>query len=263
MAIFHGNIMSVCLGRTVPIIAVIPSGSFGAIVGIPKPDGPFRTLYLLHGIGGDHTDWLYNTGIAALAEARGIAVILPSGENGFYVDAAGGANYGQYIGKELVTATRGIFNLSDQRKDTYIAGLSMGGYGALRNGLKYSDTFAGAAGLSPALVVGHPELYDEKAKFPFLRPSYQKRTFGDVTKITGSDRDIYALASKRKDEGALPRLYLACGTEDELLPASRDYHKHLAAENIPVTYEEGPGGHEWDFWRTYLIRVLDWMAAED
>jgi putative tributyrin esterase len=260
MAIFHGSILSVSLGRSVPICAIVPAGGFAAIMGQPKPAGPFKTLYLLHGIGGDQTDWLYGSTIAAQAEAARIAVIMPAGENSFYVDAPGGANYSRFIGDELVTATRGIFNLSDRREDTFIAGLSMGGYGALHNGLKHGGRFGGAAALSAALVVGQPEIYSEDDSFPFLRPSYHERTFGDLAKIAGSEFDLSALARERKLQGNLPRLFMACGTEDSLLGANRKYRDFLVSEGIDVMYEEGPGGHDWKFWDTIIARVLAWMS---
>lgn len=259
MAIIQGNIMSNALQRTVPFAAILPTGDFGVIMGKPKPKGPFKTLYLLHGIGGDHMDWLIGSSIAAMAEEKGIAVIMPSAENGFYVDAAGGADYGRYVGEELVRTTREIFNLSTKREDTFIAGLSMGGYGALRNGLKYSDTFGYAAGLSSALVVDEASAPDDSSWFPFLRRSYFQRTFGDLSKISCSDLDLYALAKTRQQEIKLPRLYLACGTDDELVRENRAFRDYLQAEEIPVTYEEGPGGHEWSFWNTYIAKVLNWL----
>lgn len=263
MAVLQGNLLSTSLGRNVPFSAVIPTGNFGILLGIPRPQGPFKTLYLLHGIGSDHTDWLYNTSISAMAEAYGVAVIMPSGENGFYVDAGGGSDYGRFIGEELVRLTRGIFNLSGNRADTYIAGLSMGGFGALRNGIKYSETFGGAAGLSSALVVTPDLVIDEESPFPFTRKSFYQRAFGDIELLNGSDRDLYTLAQQRAQTGALPRLYMACGTEDSLRPANLALRDHWLSLGIPVTYDEGPGGHEWKFWDTYIAKVLAWMTGSD
>ncbi len=259
MAIIHGSFTSHCLQRTVPFSAIIPSGGFGVIMGQSKPQGPFKTLVLLHGIGDDNTAWLMGTSIAALAEAKGIAVIMPAGENGFYVDAPSGPKYGQFIGEELMSTMRGLFNLSARREDTFIAGLSMGGYGALRNGLKYSDTFSHAAGLSSALVVDKAVFSDESHPFVFTRRSYARRTFGDLEKIKGSDIDLHVLARDCKQQGKLPKIYMACGTEDQLILNNREFHDFLVAESIPVTYEEGPGGHEWDFWNTYIAKVLKWL----
>ena len=129
------------LKRTITINAILPTDKF-VRPGTPKPEKkPFKTLYLLHGIFGNYTDWVAGTRIQRWAQDNDLAVIMPSGENGFYVDHPGRGDqlYGEFIGQELVQFTRDLFHLSDKREDTYIAGLSMGGYGALRNGLKYAE----------------------------------------------------------------------------------------------------------------------------
>ena len=138
MAIIEVNFISQCLMRTVTFNAIIPADKFGPQAAAQQK--PFKTLYLLHGI-------------QAWAEANDLAVIMPSGENRFYLDdEKSGERYGEFIGRELVEFTRKLFPLSDRREDTFIAGLSMGGYGALRNGLKYAETFGCVAGLSSALI---------------------------------------------------------------------------------------------------------------
>ena len=141
MAIIEVNFISKCLMRVVTFNAIIPVDKFG-----PQAENaeqkPLKTLYLLHGIFGNYTDWVNGTRIQAWAEANDLAVIMPSGENRFYLDdEKSGELYGEFIGKELVEFTRKLFPLSDKREDTFIAGLSMGGYGAIRNGLKYAENF--------------------------------------------------------------------------------------------------------------------------
>src|SRR5690606_9197863 len=126
--------LSRSLKRKVAFNAIIPGDSGDPR--LPAAEGPFKTLYLLHGIFGNHTDWLTNSRIQMLAESRNLAVIMPAGDNAFYLDQTDrGDLYGQFVGQELVAATRAMFNLSHRREDTFIAGLSMGGYGAIRNGL--------------------------------------------------------------------------------------------------------------------------------
>jgi putative tributyrin esterase len=226
--------------------------------------GPFRTLYLLHGVNGNCSGWLTGTNVKRYAEQKGLAVVMPSGANSFYVDHPNGDQYGDFIGRELVETTRRMFPLSEKREDTFLAGLSMGGYGALRNGLKYAGTFGAAAGLSSGLLLdalvsaaltGSPT--------PCFEKEFYESVFGDLTKLKGSDLDPEALVKKRKTAGLpLPRLYLACGTEDPLLDCSRSFHRFLDAENVPHVYEEGPGAHEWDFWDRYIRRVIDWLFAQ-
>ena len=102
----------------------------------------YKTLYLLHGLLGNYTDWVTRTRIQEWAEAKNLVVVMPSGDNSFYVDQEVKNNdFGIFIGTELIEVTRKMFHLSNRRDDTFIAGLSMGGFGALRNGLKYYSKF--------------------------------------------------------------------------------------------------------------------------
>lgn len=141
MAFIQVSFMSKTLMRTVPLQVILPVDKF--TFGQPeREEKPFKTLYLLHGIFGNETDWVHGTRIQRWAEEKNLAVVMPAGENAFYVDQPSiGAMHGQFIGEELVEITRKMFPLSRKREDTFIGGLSMGGFGALRNGLKYHDTF--------------------------------------------------------------------------------------------------------------------------
>jgi S-formylglutathione hydrolase FrmB len=230
-----------------------------------REDGPYKSLYLLHGVFGNYTDWVTRTNIQRWAEAKDLAVVMPSGDNMFYVDNPGvNNNYGEYIGKELVEITRKMFPLSHKREDTYIAGLSMGGYGAVRNGLKYHDTFGCIAGLSSALITeGIEKRTNDVSSFLESR-SYAEGCFGDLEKIAESDKNPKWLAKKLVEEKAdIPKIYLACGEEDHLLNVNRDFRDYLKSLGIEATYEEGPGAHEWDFWDRYIKRVLDWLPLEN
>lgn len=260
MAIIEVNFISKCLMRTVTFNAIIPVDKFG-----PQAENaeqkPLKTLYLLHGIFGNYTDWVNGTRIQAWAEANDLAVIMPSGENRFYLDdEKSGELYGEFIGKELVEFTRKLFPLSDKREDTFIAGLSMGGYGAIRNGLKYAENFGCVIGLSAALV--HDAWKDANNSAPIFtfRRNYYEAVFGEYDKVKGSDKDPKALLLKLKDEGRpVPKMYLCCGTEDGLVTANRDFRDFLNENGVDLTYVEGPGKHDWVFWDTYIKKVLDWL----
>ena len=147
MALIRMEFRSRTLKRAVPVNVILPAEKFR---------GPFPTLYLLHGLTDNCSAWLDNTRIRLWAEESGLAVVMPSGENSFYLDilVRDGClgDFGEYIGRELVDVTRELFPLSCRREDTFLAGLSMGGYGACRNALKYSETFGKAAILSGALI---------------------------------------------------------------------------------------------------------------
>ena len=260
MAIIEVNFISKCLMRTVTFNAIIPVDKFG-----PQAENaeqkPLKTLYLLHGIFGNYTDWVNGTRIQAWAEANDLAVIMPSGENRFYLDdEKSGELYGEFIGKELVEFTRKLFPLSDKREDTFIAGLSMGGYGAIRNGLKYAENFGCVIGLSAALVHDTWKDADNSAPIFTFRRNYYEAIFGEYDKVKGSDKDPKALLLKMKEEGRpVPKMYLCCGTEDGLVTANRDFRDFLNENGVDLTYVEGPGKHDWVFWDTYIKKVLDWL----
>ncbi len=260
MAIIEVNFISKCLMRTVTFNAIIPVDKFG-----PQAEDaeqkPLKTLYLLHGIFGNYTDWVNGTRIQAWAEANDLAVIMPSGENRFYLDdEKSGELYGEFIGKELVEFTRKLFPLSDKREDTFIAGLSMGGYGAIRNGLKYAENFSCVIGLSAALVHDTWKDADNSAPIFTFRRNYYEAVFGEYDKVKGSDKDPKALLLKLKEEGRpVPKMYLCCGTEDGLVTANRDFRDFLNENGVDLTYVEGPGKHDWVFWDTYIKKVLDWL----
>ena len=260
MAISEVNFISKCLMRTVTFNAIIPVDKFG-----PQAENaeqkPLKTLYLLHGIFGNYTDWVNGTRIQAWAEANDLAVIMPSGENRFYLDdEKSGELYGEFIGKELVEFTRKLFPLSDKREDTFIAGLSMGGYGAIRNGLKYAENFGCVIGLSAALVHDTWKDADNSAPIFTFRRNYYEAIFGEDDKVKGSDKDPKALLLKLKEEGRpVPKMYLCCGTEDGLVTANRDFRDFLNENGVDLTYVEGPGKHDWVFWDTYIKKVLDWL----
>ena len=260
MAIIEVNFISKCLMRTVTFNVIIPVDKFG-----PQTENaeqkPLKTLYLLHGIFGNYTDWVNGTRIQAWAEANDLAVIMPSGENRFYLDdEKSGELYGEFIGKELVEFTRKLFPLSDKREDTFIAGLSMGGYGAIRNGLKYAENFGCVIGLSAALVHDTWKDADNSAPIFTFRRNYYEAIFGEYDKVKGSDKDPKALLLKLKEEGRpVPKMYLCCGTEDDLVTANRDFRDFLNENGVDLTYVEGPGKHDWVFWDTYIKKVLDWL----
>ena len=266
MALIRMDLFSKCLMRTVPVTAVVPVDNTRYEGDPVRPaDRPYKTLYLLNGLYGSHIDWVSATGVMMWAQERSLAVIMPSGENRFYVDcAATGEEYGRFIGEELVELTRRMFHLSREREDTYIAGLSMGGYGAMRNGLKYGEIFGCAAALSGAFLMDRLPTLDNSSPDYTQRRSYYEAVFGDLNRLPGSDADCEALYLRRKEAGLpIPRLYMACGTEDFLIEPNRKYRDFLRKQGADLQYEEGPGIHDFHFWSEYLQHVLDWLPLEE
>lgn len=265
MAYLQVNFLSQSLLRTVTVNVLLPADKM-EFPGMPKSPGPpYKTLYLLHGVFGNYTDWIQGTNIQRWAEEKNLAVIMPSGENLFYLDQeASHALYGEYVGRELVEITRKMFPLSDRREDTFIAGLSMGGYGALRNGLKYHKTFGCIGALSSALIIDGLEARTDEHPFFIETKSYAEAVFGELAKVKESDKNPEWLAGKLKEEGAeIPKIYMACGEEDSLLEANKKFFHFLKDTGINAYFSTSAGGHEWDFWNRHIKEMLDWLPLDE
>lgn len=264
MAFIQMNLLSQSLMRTVPVNVIIPADKM-VFPGMPvREDKPYKTLYLLHGIFGNYTDWVNGTRIQRYAEENDLAVVMPSGDNAFYLDRPEAMNnYGEFIGRELVELTRKIFPLSHKREDTYIGGLSMGGYGAIRNGLKYHDTFGAITALSSALIVDGLNDRTNDTPNPIERRDYAETVFGNLSEVLTSDKNPkYLVEQLKKENVQFPAIYMACGQDDFLLGANKDFAKFLQDNGVEVTFEVGPGNHEWDFWDTYIKKAMDWLPLE-
>lgn len=264
MALVNVNFFSQSLMRTVTFQAILPVDK--VVDGKRQETKEYKTLYLLHGIFGDCFDWNNSTRIQSWAQNHNLVVIMPSGENKFYVDNEKRLEYfSKFIGEELVEVTRAMFPLSSKKEDTFIAGLSMGGYGAIVNGLKYHNTFGYIAGLSCAFILEQAINSKDGDDIPYLnKRTYLESVFGNLDELIGSDKDYKALIKKLKKENqSIPHIYMACGTEDFLLNENRDYRDFLISNNVDVTYEEGPGSHNWIFWDQYICHVLEWLPLDD
>jgi len=218
----------------------------------------YPTLYLLHGLSDDHTIWMRRTSIERYATEHNIAVVMPAVARSFYQDMASGPKYWTFLSEELPALCRHYFPLSTAREDTFAAGLSMGGYGALRLGLAKPEKFAAVASLSGALDLARRL---REAGKPFARIDREEWVgiIGPELKAP-AESDLWLLASKvAASSEPKPALYLSCGTEDELLADTHTFREQLDAVGLPVTYHESPGAHEWSYWDAQIQRVLDWL----
>ena len=221
-------------------------------------------VYLLHGLEDNCTGWARYTSVERYAREKNAALVMPEVQRSFYADMDRGLPYFTFIHDELPEICRGFFGFSAKREKNYLMGLSMGGYGAIRNGLKYHKTFSHIAGLSSGIMLEDILNSTNEPVMPFMRRSYYESVFGDLSQLEGSDMDYKALICKLKEEKAdIPKIYLCCGTEDFLLKYNRDYRDFLTEKGVAVTYEEGPGAHEWDFWDTYIKKVMEWLPLDE
>jgi len=220
----------------------------------------FKVLYLLHGLHGDSNSWLQMTSIVRYAQEANIAVVMPGVGNSFYQDMACGERFFTYMTQELPKFIQGLFPVSKKREDTYLAGLSMGGYGAYFLGLRCPEQYSAIASLSGALDIGF-RVTGTAAVQGGPPPFYAESCFGDLRKIAGSDRDIFTLFEQAREKGLLPRMYQSCGTEDFLYSMNVLSHKTLTKMGASITYYEIPGmAHEWALWDEEIRRVLKWLA---
>lgn len=248
---------SKALKRLVSFRAVLPSERF-------RP--PYPTLYLLHGLTGNSASWLHYTSIRRLAETKGLAVVMPSGENSFYLDilVRDGClgDFGEYIGRELVDFTRDMLPLSRRREDTCIGGFSMGGYGALRNGLKYHDTFG-----KIIVFAGAVHFYEYSREWVRTKGNVagELMNFGDLDATQHTDRNPRVLireieALNRSDGGQhFPAIRMTCGDEDSLLDANGALAEALRQAGADVGWYPVPGRHEYQFCDAAMPAMLDWL----
>jgi len=253
MAFFDCHFFSESLGLTVSAYVLLPQGS------PTKRSKGHPTLYLLHGLSDDHTLWLRRTGIERYATERNLAVVMPAVARSFYQDMASGPRYWTYVSEELPKLMRQFFPLSPERADTFAAGLSMGGYGALRLGLALPRRFAAAASLSGALDLVR-RLRESGKEGSRVSKTEWDAIAGPGMDAAGSDKDLQHLARRvASGSGPKPALYLSCGTEDDLLGDSRAFHRHLDSLGYTHRYEESPGGHEWAYWDQQIGHAIAWL----
>lgn len=216
------------------------------------------TLYLLHGLSDDHTIWMRRTSLERYVEGRRLAVVMPSVHRSFYTDMASGGRYWQFISRDVPGAARTMFRLSNRRGDNFVAGLSMGGYGAFKLALRQPRHWAAAASLSGAMDITRRFLGE-----PGDRLAEMQRIFGSARAARGSDNDLFHLATRlRRSTQPRPALYQLCGDQDFLHPENLAFRDHCRKLGLALRYEEDAGfGHTWDYWDLGIRRVLDWLEG--
>lgn len=222
------------------------------------PQHKFRTLYLLHGYTDDHTAWQRWTSIERYVEGLDLAVVMPAAQNSFYTDMARGGKYLTYLTEELPAILADLFPLSTKREDTFVAGLSMGGYGAFKLALSRPDRYAAAASLSGALdACQMVKEHDDPENPAWL--AFMRTVFGDLEKVPGSEHDLFTLAGKVSKRKVKPRLFQYCGTTDFLYADNIRFRDHVGGLGFDYTYEEDGGDHAWPYWDAVIQKVLAWM----
>ncbi len=220
-----------------------------------------KTLFLLHGYTGDGENWVPEW----LCDKYNVAVVCPSGENGFWLDGlSSGHAYAKFLGEELPRYMQKTFNLAKDKDETFVMGLSMGGFGALHTALKYPEVFGKAAALSSALIHNEVAKMKEGEGNEVANYEYYRECFGEPSKLAESENNPEFLVKKLKAEGKeFPQIIMACGTEDFLIENNRKFHQFLVDNGVPHTYDESTGIHDMVFWSKCVEKYIPVMFGKE
>jgi len=234
------------IGRMSQFKAIVPEGK----------KGPFPVLYLLHGLSDDHTAWTARTSLERYVESMPLIVVMPNGHRSWYTNAAGkpNENFETYIVSELVSFVDATFPTIPTAQGRALAGLSMGGYGAVKLAVKNPDLFCAAHSFSGALDMASRQGGAEDAWSRELN-----LIFGNH--LTDGTEDIFAIV-KNTPKPALPAISFDCGIDDFLIEHNRKLHAHLDKLDIAHIYQEYPGDHNWQYWDLHIQDALPWIAKQ-
>ena len=240
------------IGQVLPYDALLP-------VGYADSNKRYPVLYLLHGLFGRYDDWVTRTNLAQYATNYDLIIITPEGHDSWYTDSAGTATdkYESYFIRELISDVDARFRTIKERRARGVAGLSMGGYGALKYGLKHPEQFAFAASLSGAL---DPAMRTDDSPgfgWDIFRPSINA-VFGPRSSQTRTTNNLHQIAGglSASQTASLPYIYLDCGLEDGFLATNRELADILLAKKIPHQFRQLPGGHTWAYWDQQVQEIL-------
>lgn len=245
------SVQSTALGRPIKYRVLLPEG-------YDRSARRFPVLYLLHGLDGHYDDWSTRTDLAGKARALPLVVVMPEGEDSWYTNAADGSGrFEDYIVDDLVRDVESKYRVIRARYGRAIAGLSMGGYGAMKIALKHPSLFAAAGSLSGAFDAPDPE-------FAKSFPSHTEKMAGIFGPPGGDARqrnDVFAIAGDAHATGG-PALYFDCGESDRFLASNRRLVAIVQQRGFTYEYHETPGAHAWDYWNRRLAPLLTWVMAQ-
>lgn len=238
MAVIRMTKSSVSLGKRTHINIFVPD---------QLKEGT-KTLYLLHGLSDNNDDWFNNTQLVRAVANRNLVVVCPDGGKSFYSNMKSNYNYFDYIAKELPEYIEKLFPVTGKDEDRYIAGLSMGGYGAFKFALSFPERYAGAASFSGVMdVISRME----NGTFDYS---------GIKDEEIGPKGDLFALAKMAEKSVKKPKLYQWCGTSDFLYEDNKKFRDFIKDMDFDYTYKESEGDHNWECWNEQIKFVLDFFS---
>jgi putative tributyrin esterase len=214
----------------------------------------FPVLYLLHGLYGAYKNWDTRTHLESAAAQLSFLIVTPDADDSWYTNSATKPEdrFEDYIVKDLVSEVDSKYRTIREKRARAIAGLSMGGYGAVKLALKYPELFAFAGSLSGA--------FNATQDLDDLKPEFRAKlleVFGNPGSRTRKENDVFLLLKSSRD---YPYFYVACGTSDFFLDTNRAITAQLAKQQILYEYHETPGGHTWEYWDSELTPLLQAVA---
>ena len=244
MAFLELHCFSQTLNVAVSINVILPEAAQGIGVAAGTPEALPRVLYLLHGYSDDHTIWQRRTSVERYAASRNLAVIMPGVNHSFYLNEWQGERYWDFVSQELPLLVQRFFRVSTAPEDTFVAGLSMGGYGAMRLALTYPERFAAAATFSGAVDLVRRVKDSGKQGHAGIT-----RLFEHPEAVKGSDADLFALMKKNAKAPHKPRILVACGDADFIFADSKKFFPALQKAGWDAAWSEKPDtGHVWSYW---------------
>lgn len=260
----HMNYLSQVLDEEVTLNVMLPEPRIMKIYESGSPvHEKLPVLYLLHGYKGGPSDWQRKTGVEQfMHEAeKHMIIVTPGMYNFWYTDMVHGKRYFEFVADELPHVIQSYFCASDRREDTYVAGLSMGGYGAMKLALTYPDRYSYAASFSGAVNFfakkEQREIRDQKM-LEMTRAIEQTKDwiFGPEESRAGSRNDTMALL-EMNDPKKAPKLYIACGMDDDLYESNLQFRDKALSLGYDLTFYEQPDtAHEWRFWNTEIEKFI-------
>ncbi len=259
MALVHTYFFSNTLGMNVSCEVILPQTSYRKEEF--KKDTKIPVLWLLHGGSDDQTMWQRRTSIERYASNYGLAVVMPFAEfSGYRNQVHGSGNYYDYMTKELPMIMHNFFGFSLDREDNYVAGMSMGGNGALKFGManpeKYSVIGCLSAGFFDHDVPKDGKNIDKEKDFN-MWVRYDGR------EIAGSEEDMLENARKIVSEGKpVPQVFHSTGDNDHILwiaKKTREFFESFEGNPFGYVYEQHPGKHNWEYWDLHIQRFLEYV----
>lgn len=255
MALLTCNFSSEILSKSVSMNVLLPQPSLTDIKGEHKQK-KHPTLFLLHGFSDNHTTWVRNTALERYVQDLGIAVVMPAVDNSYYTDMKYGNKYWTFLTEELPVVARALFPLSYRREDTFVAGHSMGGFGALKWGLNHPEMFAAVASLSGVTdMVYHLQ---NVRKEDGDKNRSLSLVFGNED-ISHTENDLLWKLEQVDNTSTKPMLFQACGTEDFLYEHNKHFFEVCQQTDINLTTTFNTGDHTWDYWDQTIQKVLQWL----